>query len=333
MKIMSKIQKCKIVLSILMGIGIFAAFIYFSDINEITSILSKIHPIWIIFIVIIYSIDWLLRGYRWKMILEILGHKIELKNSVSLTILGNFANLIIPAKIGDAVRAFVIKRNNNIDLSKGSSSVVIDRILDFFGVAILAYVSFIIISKDLSLPNWTKVLIDNSAYMLIGGFVVIGIISKVELSEKYLNGTNVISRFYKKFVCPLFENIKTIYKPKAMIMLCTISIVICLFEVFTAVILLYSLGYLNNIPLIIAAIMLANLTKALPLTPGGIGPYEGTFAAIFMVGELSYILGLTIGILDHGIKNLYTVMFGIISLNYNGVKLEDLNVKNKNIKK
>lgn len=320
-----EITSNKMILSIIIGIGIFAVLLYFADIREIIYILSKINPIWIIFIVMIYSIGWLLRGYRWKIILSSMGHIIELKNSISLVILGNFANLITPAKIGDFVRALVLKRNDNVDISKGISSVVIDRILDFFGVAILTYVSFMIISKDLSLPNWIKTLADNSLYVMISGLIIIGIMSKTKISEKSFDRINIIGTLYKKFIFPILENIKTIYKTTEMIKLCVMSVVIWLFDICTVIILLYTIGHLDNIPLIMFATMIANLTKVLPLTPGGIGAYEGTFAAVLVAGGLPYTLGLTIGILDHGIKNLYTITFGILSLNYNGLRLRELN--------
>lgn len=324
---MEIISKNKMILSIIIGIVIFAVLLYFSNIREIISILSKINPIWIIFIIMIYSIGWLLRGYRWKIILRSMDYIIKLKDSISLVILGNFANLITPAKIGDFVRAFVLKRNDNVDISKGISSVVVDRILDFFGVAILAYVSLSMISKDLSLPSWANILTNNSIYIMISGFIIIGMVSKINISEKYLYRINAVGKVYKKFVSPLFENIKTVYRPIEMTKLCIISIAIWLFDISTVIILLYSLGYFVNIPLIISAVMIANMTKVLPLTPGGIGAYEGAFAAIFMVGGLPYTLGLTIGILDHGIKNLYTIVFGILSLNYNGIRLRELERK------
>lgn len=294
----------KKILSVILGIGIIVVLLYLSDVKEIISVISKIHPIWIILALLVYNINWFLRGYRWKIILDSMGHKIGLKESISLTILGNFANLITPAKIGDFIRAFVLKRNNNVDISKGLSSVIIDRILDFFGVGILAYVSFTIISKDLPLPEWVKMLIDNSIYILIIGFIIIDIIFR--------------------FRYPLFENVKMIYKPEKIVILCCMSIILWIFEISTMIILFYSLNLDMSISLIMLTVMIANLTKALPLTPGGIGTYEGTVATILTIGGLPYALSLTIGILDHGIKNIYTVAFGTLSLSYNGIDLNSI---------
>lgn len=309
-----KMIRDKNVLPILIGIGIIIILIYLSGTEDIISVLRKIHPIWIILAILIYNINWFLRGYRWQIILRYMGHKIGLKKSISLTVLGNFANLITPAKIGDFARAFVLKRSNNVDISKGLFSVIVDRILDLFGVTILAYLSFTIISKDLSLPEWVKILIDNSTYILIIGFIVISIIYRFRYS--------LFRRSLFRY--SLLEDINKICKPKEIAILCFLSIVLWVFEISTTVILFYSLNLDMNIPLIMSAIMIANLTKALPLTPGGIGAYEGTVAAILTIGGLSYSLSITIGILDHGIKNIYTLLFGAFSLSYNGVDIGNI---------
>lgn len=312
-------HRFKLIASIIIGIGILALLLYFSNIKEIISFLSKIHPIWIIFAILVYNINWLLRGYRWRLILDSMGYKIKLKDSISLTVLGNFANLVTPAKIGDAVRALVLKRKDSVALSKGLSSIVIDRASDFFGVVVLTYLSFVLISTNLLLPDWIKLLITGSSYILVGGFIIAGMLSRTKNLENVLVKSNIS----KKYIFPLFQNIKMVYKKKILTKLAVSSIVLWVFEISTAFILLYPLGYLGNPSVVIFAIMVANLTKTLPLTPGGIGAYEGAVAAVFAVGGLSYTLGLTIGILDHGIKNLYTIVLGAFSLSYNGVEVSN----------
>lgn len=300
------------ILSVVIGIVVIALLIYISDIKSMISILGDINPIWIILAIMVYNINWVLRGYRWQTILKYMGYKIKLKDSVSLTIIGNFINLVTPAKIGDFARAFILKRNNNADVTKGLSSVIVDRILDLFIVTILAYISFTIISRDMILPEWIKILVNTSIYILIVGLIIIGILFKSAHRSKYIS----------KYL-PL-NDIGLICDPIKITKLIIISIALWIFEMSTIVILFHALNLDINIILIMAAIMTANLTKALPLTPGGIGAYEGSIAIIFIVGGLPYTTGLTIGILEHGIKNVYTILFGILSLNYNSISIGNI---------
>ncbi len=317
-------QKIKIIISSAIGTCILALLLYLSNINEMISLLGKIQPKWILFAVLVYNINWIVRGYRWQLILDSMNYKIEFKESIFLTIIGNFANLIAPAKMGDAFRAFMLKKKNSVSLSKGFSSIIIDRISDFFGVMVLVYLSLMMISKTLLLPDWTKLLITGGSYFLFVGFITFIILSKTEFLEKLLNSIRIVSIFSKKFVFPLFENIRMVYRTNVILKLGVSSVFLWILEAAIALILLYPLGYQINIFLVIFAIMIANLTKTLPLTPGGMGVYEGAVAAIFAVGGMSYTLGLTIGILEHGIKNLYTLIIGIFSLSYYGLRVSNL---------
>ena len=62
------------------------------------------------------------------------------------------------------------------------------------------------------------------------------------------------------------------------------------------------------------AVSIGNLAKVLPLSPGGIGLYEGAFT-LLIVGLLgiSPTLALGVAILDHAIKNILTIVGGFIS--------------------
>lgn len=305
-------QKNRNILSIVIGTVVILLLIYISDIKGMISILSDINPMWIILAVLIYNVNWILRGYRWQTILKYMGYKIKLKDSVSLTIIGNFINLVTPAKIGDFARALILKKNNNADVTKGLSSVIVDRVLDLFVVTILAYISFSIISRDMILPEWIKILVDNSIYILIIGLIIIGIIFNFVRRSKYIS----------KYL-PL-DDIGLICHPRKITKLIIVSVTLWIFEMSTIIILFRALDLDINIILIMAAIMVANLTKALPLTPGGIGAYEGSIAIVLMVGGLPYTTGLTIGILEHGIKNVYTILFGILSLSYSSISIGNI---------
>ena len=295
----------KTLLSIILGIGIIAILIYISNIKNT---LKDINPLWIILAILVYNINWFLRGYRWKKILEYTGYKIRLVDSISITVLGNFINIITPAKIGDFVRAYILKRDNNTDISKGLASVVVDRILDFLIVSILSYISFYIISKTVSLPERIGILVNDSIYILIIGLVI----------------TTLIIRYIMKNMMKKYEYISNLLNLRRIIYLSIISVILWISELSTIIILFYSLNLEINIYLLTMAVMVANLTKALPLTPGGIGTYEATIAIILATGGLPYSLGLTIGILEHGIKNLYTILLGSFSLSYNGININNL---------
>ena len=67
-------------------------------------------------------------------------------------------------------------------------------------------------------------------------------------------------------------------------------------------------------PIIILAVVIGNLVKAIPITPGGIGTYELAVAVVLGIGGVPAASATLIAVIDHLIKNLVTVAGGIISL-------------------
>jgi hypothetical protein len=63
------------------------------------------------------------------------------------------------------------------------------------------------------------------------------------------------------------------------------------------------------------AVSVGNLAKVLPLSPGGVGLYEGAFT-LLVVGltGVAYPLALGAAVLDHAVKNIVTVIGGVASM-------------------
>jgi len=83
---------------------------------------------------------------------------------------------------------------------------------------------------------------------------------------------------------------------------------------------LVSLMFSVQIPfmLILLAIVIGNLIKAVPITPGGIGTYEAALAIVFEIGGVASSTAFLIAVVDHLIKNLVTLAGGVASLYYFG---------------
>ena len=64
----------------------------------------------------------------------------------------------------------------------------------------------------------------------------------------------------------------------------------------------------------VLAIVIGNLIKAVPITPGGIGTYEFFVANIFILSGVAPAEATLIAVIDHLIKNLVTLAGGIISI-------------------
>ncbi|PSQ33706.1 glycosyl transferase, partial [Halobacteriales archaeon QS_9_70_65] len=62
------------------------------------------------------------------------------------------------------------------------------------------------------------------------------------------------------------------------------------------------------------AVSVGNLAKVLPLSPGGVGLYEGAFTLIVVaLTSVPFEIALAAAVVDHAVKNVVTVVGGVAS--------------------
>ena len=69
---------------------------------------------------------------------------------------------------------------------------------------------------------------------------------------------------------------------------------------------------------LVLAIVIGNLVKAIPLTPGGVGTYELVVAGVFIAAGVEPAIATLIAVIDHLLKNLVTLAGGIVSIYFFG---------------
>jgi uncharacterized protein (TIRG00374 family) len=68
-------------------------------------------------------------------------------------------------------------------------------------------------------------------------------------------------------------------------------------------------------------VAIANIVKAIPITPGGIGAYEVVVTGILTAFGVNPADAFTVALIDHTLKNVLTLLAGYASLTHLNVKL------------
>jgi uncharacterized membrane protein YbhN (UPF0104 family) len=114
------------------------------------------------------------RGWRWGRMLDAAElnaahgcHIPPTPGLAQIVLLGYFANCIVPAKLGDAYRAYLINRDGNVPLSAGFGTILAERLVDaMMLVAVLAGSALLVFQG--SLPA------EAQPTLLLGGVLVLG---------------------------------------------------------------------------------------------------------------------------------------------------------------
>ncbi|HJK13149.1 MAG TPA: lysylphosphatidylglycerol synthase transmembrane domain-containing protein, partial [Methanocorpusculum sp.] len=94
-------------------------------------------PAYLIAAILICLAAWYLRGWRYQYILKRLGTQIGLNFSTACIYVSQTANLIIPARLGDFVRLFILKHEKGTPYTNSFTSVVAERVYDVIIIAVL----------------------------------------------------------------------------------------------------------------------------------------------------------------------------------------------------
>lgn len=136
----------KFLFSLLLCIIIISFIFLINDIYKILDILSYINK-WDILVLIIFSIGiYLGRFIKWYIFLLSLNIKIPLKDNIMIFLSGLSMGLT-PGKLGEVLKAYILKQKYNIDFSITSPTIVAERLTGVIGCFILCLVSMIILNK------------------------------------------------------------------------------------------------------------------------------------------------------------------------------------------
>jgi glycosyltransferase 2 family protein len=107
------------------------------DVAELVDGVSRANKLLILVAFLVFYAGFPLRGYRWSLLLRGTGIHLRTKDATEIIFLSWLVNCLVPAKLGDLYRAYLLKINTTVSLSRTVGTVFIERILDLFAIAAL----------------------------------------------------------------------------------------------------------------------------------------------------------------------------------------------------
>ena len=303
------ITKRKIVVTSILAILILFLIADIIGVGDIADVLRSASPAFIVLSIPVYLISWPLRGIRYQQILMKMNYSEDLNFLVGCIFISQSANVMLPARIGDLARAYILKKMKNIPLSTALSSLVVERIFDVLAITIIGGFA-VWAARGLLLDRWITDIVAIAGLGILIAFVVMLVFLR---SYTKIGGT--ITRFAREIALASTN-------PRAFAITLASSLLIWLFDILTCFVILNAFPKSASTPaipmiaLVFLAITIGNLTKIFPITPGGIGTYEAALTAIFSLGGIDPSIGFAAAVLDHAIKNSVTLIFGSAYLSH-----------------
>jgi glycosyltransferase 2 family protein len=113
----------------LLGPALLLYFLWTTDLPKLWSTLLATDP-WLMGLSMLLIVPFLvMKGWRWKLILEAWRIRIGLLDATALYGVGMFLGIMTPGQAGDAVKAWYLRQRGH-SLTTGLASVVLDRLFD-----------------------------------------------------------------------------------------------------------------------------------------------------------------------------------------------------------
>ena len=124
------------------GISLFFMALLFRriDFHQLATALARVDYRFILLGVLLTFASYFLRAVRWRYLL-IHEKPVPLSSLYPATIIGYMANNILPARLGEFVRAYVLARREGFQTPTVFASLVIDRLFDGFTVMLMLLVT------------------------------------------------------------------------------------------------------------------------------------------------------------------------------------------------
>ncbi len=314
-----KLLNPRTIVSFILALGILV-FIFTRlniDPAQTWSTILTANPLYLLLgFVIYYSAFWV-RGIRWKMLLRNVDIKEEqLPNTnglVEIIYLSWFVNCIVPAKLGDAYRSYLLKRNAKVSFSTTIGTILAERVIDLLVLFGLLSVSFLLVGQRLTSNSNNS--FDLGLVMLLGGLMVVALI--IGLVGLRFFGDLMLrfvpSRYKDKFAA-FQQGILRSFKRRSIPILLVYTLLIWLMEAGRLFFVTRALdAHEVTLSAVIFIALLSSLLTTLPLTPGGAGLVEGAVVlALGLFIKDNHNLTVSIAILDRLINYWSLIVGGII---------------------
>lgn len=129
-----------LLLTVILVAGVVRAATTF-DLAEVAATLNGANPMWLLVALVASWSTFPLRGLRWRMILAASGLNISRRAATEILTLSFWVNCVLPAKMGDVYRGWLLKHNGATSFGNAVGTVIAERLVDLATVALLGAAS------------------------------------------------------------------------------------------------------------------------------------------------------------------------------------------------
>ncbi|ACL26029.1 lysylphosphatidylglycerol synthase transmembrane domain-containing protein [Chloroflexus aggregans] len=272
----------KLWLGFIISIIFLGIALYGLDLVHFWEALREANYWWLIPGIVVYFATVWVRTWRWQSMLNHIAF-VPLRSLFPIVVIGYMGNNVYPARAGEVLRSYVLRRNCGIAMSASLATVVLERLFD--GLVMLLFVAITL--PFAPLPNTFRTLVIGFSAMFIAaliGFIAVAAYPQ-RMSRLY---TLAVDRFAPPFLRPrihgLFDRfiigLQSLRSPREVLVILITSTLIWLGETLKYWFVMHAFPFEVSFLVLMLMTAVVNLFTTIPSTPGYIGTFDAPGIAI-----------------------------------------------------
>jgi uncharacterized protein (TIRG00374 family) len=287
------------------------------DLGACATVLSHADPVPLAACLAIIAVQVVLRSVRWRLLLPPppSGGRTGLMRIVPVLLVGYLGNAVLPARLGEPIRAYLVARREELDAVEAFGSVVLERVVDTATLAVMAFVAAVAVNA----AGWIVQATGIAAFVastFTGALVIVGPGRLVRLTRLAVAHLPVADRL-EPILRRLGDFARGIDRPSrssAVLVAVVVSAACWVLDATTFWLVARSIGTPVSpaAALVIGAVTV--LGTALPSAPGYVGTFELAAATTAQALGVAAAPALALAVLAHAMTVIPTASGGAVSL-------------------
>ncbi len=270
-----------------LGIVISAIFLWIAlqgqDLSNVWDTLAHANYLWIVPGILTYFLAVVARTWRWHYLLRSIK-PVPLRTLFPIVTIGYMGNNIYPARAGEVLRSYVLKKRTGVPMSASLATVVIERLFD--GVVMLLFV-FVSLPRLESLPDWLRQVVVLGSIVFFTALVVFFLLAarpeRARAIYRWLIGRLLPLEFQGRVhgVADRFlEGLSALRRERDVLMIFVTSLVIWLLETVKYWFVMHAFPFEVSFYALMLMNGVVNLATTIPASPGYVGTFDAPGIAI-----------------------------------------------------
>jgi len=244
---------------------------------------------WLIPGVIVYFMGVAVRAWRWQYLLKPVKG-VPFKQSFEIVTIGYMGNNIFPARLGEVLRAVVLKRREDVPISASLATIIVERVFD--GVVMLAFV-FLNLGALTNIQGSSGFIGSIQSLAVWGAVLFLGVLAAFLLAAMFPERSKqmitwfsdrlIPERFREKLLGIAFkflDGLEALRSPREALMIFVTSVIIWLFETGKYWFVMHAFDFEVSFFALMLMNGIVNLATTIPSAPGYVGTFDAPGIAV-----------------------------------------------------